>query len=268
MRMTEQQFREWAASATLAVSDSFEFIDSRPEETHFRCEPEDPEVFPGKAWGCISREMTGTLPDGSPVTFCWQSSVEWVGDQRERYSDEFEVEYPEGWIEPEYHISAGDLTIVDEDDDEIGRSELADLIRGAIDGLEMPEAAINQLIPALTVTDITEDSDMEIITLENDNAPDVRFNGELVAKTSSSPDTASSYFSGSTGRYTILSLYKTAGGKFVAHKIGVTQWQGERDRNTVKVCENVAEVVEFFGHGWLAKDLYFEAGITDIQEVE
>lgn len=35
-----------------------------------------------------------------------------------------------------------------------------------------------------------------------------------------------------------------------------------------KVCETLAEVKEFFGHRWLAKELYAEAGIDDAVEVE
>ena len=33
-------------------------------------------------------------------------------------------------------------------------------------------------------------------------------------------------------------------------------------------AETEADVIEFFGHGWLAKDLYEEAGINDAVEVD
>ncbi len=48
--------------------------------------------------------------------------------------------------------------------------------------------------------------------------------------------------------------------------VGRTQWQGEHDRHAAKVCDTVGQVVEFLGAGWLAKELYEEAGI-DIAEV-
>lgn len=41
-----------------------------------------------------------------------------------------------------------------------------------------------------------------------------------------------------------------------------------RDRFTGTVCDTTDEVREFFGHRWLAKELYTEAGIKDVVEVE
>ena len=116
--------------------------------------------------------------------------------------------------------------------------------------------------------DCSEESEMELITLINDNAPDIRFNGELVASVMSSSDSSSSNYSGSVGRWMELDLYRTAGGKFVCQSIGGTRWDGEQDRCKAKVCESEADVIEFFGHGWLAKDLYEEAGINDAVEVD
>jgi hypothetical protein len=111
---------------------------------------------------------------------------------------------------------------------------------------------------------------MEEYTLIVDNEPDIRFTGQLLAAVSSSAERAmgSSSYSGETGRWTSLSLYKTHGGKYVCHSIGRTQWQGERDRFSGKVCETLEEVKEFFGHRWLAKELYDEAGIDAFVEVE
>jgi hypothetical protein len=110
---------------------------------------------------------------------------------------------------------------------------------------------------------------METFTLEIDNAPNIRFTGEMVASAVSSDNQAmGSSYSGQTGRWTDLALYKTKGGKFVCHQVGRTRWQGERDRFSGKVCETLEEVKEFFGHRWLAKELYSEAGIDGTVEVE
>lgn len=117
--------------------------------------------------------------------------------------------------------------------------------------------------------DLDEDSDMETFTLQIDNTPDIRFTGELLASVASTDNQAmGSSYSGSTGRWTELELYKTAGGKFICHQIGRTRWQGERDRFSGKVCETMAEVKEFFGHRWLAKELYAEANIEDVIDIE
>lgn len=97
--------------------------------------------------------------------------------------------------------------------------------------------------------------------IQIDGSPDLQFTGELIAEVKSSSNNASGSYSGAVGRWTELALYKTAGGKYICHSIGRTQWQGEHDRYSGKICETVDEVIKFFGHGWLAKDLYTLADI-------
>lgn len=43
---------------------------------------------------------------------------------------------------------------------------------------------------------------------------------------------------------------------------------GRKNRYSGAVCETEAEVIKFFGHGWLAKELYENAGIEDAEEIE
>lgn len=111
--------------------------------------------------------------------------------------------------------------------------------------------------------------DTKKITVERDNEPSIVFNGELVASARSSDNNpASSSYSGSVGRWTELSLYRTASGKYVCSRIGRTRWVEEHDRYSGAVCETVQEVIDFFGHRWLAKELYDKAGIEDIINVD
>lgn len=65
-----------------------------------------------------------------------------------------------------------------------------------------------------------------------------------------------------------LALYKTEGGKFICERIDRTRWQGERDSHAAKVCTSDAEVFDFFGHSWLAKDLYSEAGLDAAERID
>lgn len=58
------------------------------------------------------------------------------------------------------------------------------------------------------------------------------------------------------------------GGKYVCHQIGYSSWVNERTRYSGRVCETVEEVIEFFGHRWLAKDLYEEAKIEDVNNID
>jgi len=109
---------------------------------------------------------------------------------------------------------------------------------------------------------------METFTLKNDQCRDVRFTGERIAHTCTSPDQSSNYYSGSVGRYSTWNLYRTKAGKYVGEKIGYTQWQDERDSHDVAILEDHAAVRDFFGMNNLAKDVYEEAGIECLEEIE
>jgi hypothetical protein len=156
------------------------------------------------------------------------------------------------------------VVVVDEYGDELNARELADYL-----GSDFSSIDYMLEIEQVTDIDVDEDSDMETFTLEIDNAPSVRFTGELVASAASSDNQAmGSRYSGQTGRWTELALYKTIGGKFICHQIGHTRWVGERTRYSGKVCESLDEVKQFFGHRWLAKELYYDAKIDDVVNVD
>lgn len=262
-KMTEQQFREWAATAAFTAEESLDGATAFQKETGDYDDDTGERITVDGVYAWSYKTVRATLPDGSTVETAYQMNVEWVGTERERYTDDYEAKEGEGL--PAIELQG--VTLVDEDGDALQGWEVDSIAREAIPGLT--DIDNEALLPAVKTEDIDEeDETMETITLENDNAPAIRFTGERVARVSSSPDTASSYYSGHTGCYTILELYKTKGGKFVAHSVGVTQWQGEHDRHKSAVCEDEAAVIAFFGHGWLAKDLYEEAGIEDVQYVE
>jgi hypothetical protein len=148
--------------------------------------------------------------------------------------------------------------IMDEDGEEVEGWSLGALLKEKLEGSEW-ELLVQNLLPTAEIEDIDidEDSDMKTFTLKIDNAPSVRFTGELVASPASSDDRAMGRsYSSQTSRWTELELYKTKGGKFICHQVGRTCWQGERDRFSGKVCETLEDVKEFFGHRWLAQELY------------
>lgn len=262
-KMTEQKFRDWASTADFSISQEIDGATDIDKHAGFDDDGQ-PILVPGAyayAWKAFSA-------DGVEISY--SRSVEWTGSTAERFEDDYTDddigEGGETW-------QVNGLEIVDEDGDTLSNWERDEILREVLEAhpQDITDIDFEALLPAVKTEDIDideEDEAMETITLENDNAPDVRFTGELVASSSSSPDTSSSYHSGSTGRWTTLKLYKTKGGKFVAQSVGHTQWQGEHDRYKVAVCETEADVINFFGHGWLAKDLYEEAGISDVTEVE
>ena len=111
-------------------------------------------------------------------------------------------------------------------------------------------------------------SNMEEHVIRRSGERDLRFVGKLIAEAISSANNARSDYSGSTGRWTELRLYRTAGEQYVCERIGRTRWQGEHDRHTAVVCGSVVGVCEFFGSSWLAKQLYVDAGIDCVEDVD
>lgn len=101
---------------------------------------------------------------------------------------------------------------------------------------------------------------MEEYRLYRDGKPDLHFTGECIAAADSSLESGSPRFI-ATGIRHELRLYRTAGGAYVCHHHVLNQWQGARNSNRAAVVSTEAGVIEFFGHDWLAKELYDEAGI-------
>lgn len=159
------------------------------------------------------------------------------------------------------------VVVVDEDGEELNAHEVSYYLDGDFSDPDYRD--LIESIPTITDIDTDEDSDVDLITLSIDNEPNLRFTGEEIASAASTDNNAAgSSYSGQTGRWTELSLYRTKGGKYVCHQVGRTCWQGERDRYSGAVCETLDEVKAFFGHRWLAKELYAEAGISDAIDVE
>jgi len=106
----------------------------------------------------------------------------------------------------------------------------------------------------------------EIFSLQRDN---LTFEGELIATAASTDDPQSSDFSGSTGRWTELALYKTTvGGTWVCSRIGRSCWQGERDSHEATQCKTEQELIDWFGTDWLAKRLLKSAGIDSAEHID
>lgn len=157
------------------------------------------------------------------------------------------------------------VLVIDEDGDALSEHELADYLSSDFSSIDYRVLNIERVIGV----DVEEGSSVETFTLEIDNAPSIRFTGELMARAASSDNRArTNRYSGQTGRWTELAIYKTKGGKFVCHQVGRTRWDGERDRFSGKVCQTPEEVTGFFGYRWLAKELYLEAGIDISVQVE
>jgi hypothetical protein len=109
---------------------------------------------------------------------------------------------------------------------------------------------------------------MKPFNIKRTDARDLKFTGELLSSAESSANDASGSYSGSVGRWTELNLYLTKAGKYVCQRISYTKWLGERDSYEAGVHDTAEAVFDFFGGGWLAKELYTEAGLDTSETVE
>jgi hypothetical protein len=99
-------------------------------------------------------------------------------------------------------------------------------------------------------------------TVRRDGDRDLCFEGELIASISSRRHEGKA-----NTRWNELALYRTAGGKLVASKIGRTIWQGEVDRYEAVVGDERV-ISSFFGYSDAAKELYEKAGIDALERIE
>lgn len=203
------------------------------------------------------------------IEFCWVAN-----GGTKSYQDAFDFTIEIDYNGPHNYIT--NFSIVDEDGDEVEGWRFDDILKEKFEGAEW-EYDVKNLLPTadddIEDLDTDEDKDMtnemKEYVIERDNGPSIKFTGTHVAGAGSSANNAAgSSYSGETGRWCELDLYKTKGGKFVCSQVGYTQWQGERNRYSAEVCENEAEVIKFFGQGWLAKRLYENAEIENVVEIE
>ncbi len=172
------------------------------------------------------------------------------------------IEYHDGGYGTPWHWGDWNIAVIDEDGDELDRDEVAALI--------IKHTDIDCFDLSIFGDDETEDIDMsedndaaDVITLYRDNDYDLRFRGALVAEASSRPYGNQPNY----GRWNVLALYRSVGGKYICQKICRTQHDGERDRYAAAVCETNADVIEYFGTGSLAKEIYTAANIECVEDV-
>jgi hypothetical protein len=254
--MTEQEFISAAKNAT--IKQDYEMVSCDERFAGYTDDGDD--ILQNYIWGFIWREIE---IDG------WKITYQEGFDYPEFKSSEVSIS-GEG-LDNLWQFDGETLHVIDANGDEIEKDCLCDILleETDIDDFDSSQFGDDETEEVDNDNDNDKENDMKEYIVQRSNAADLRFNGEIVAHTESSANNASgSSYSGQTGRWSELTLYKTAGGKFVCEQIGRTQWQGEHTRYSGAVCETAQEVIAFFGHGWLAKDLYEIAEIEDIEEVK
>jgi hypothetical protein len=103
------------------------------------------------------------------------------------------------------------------------------------------------------------DTEMKTFTVDRDGDRPLRFTGTRLATARSSSDRARDDYSGQVGIREILELYQSQHGDYIAARTCITQWQGKHDTYEAIVSASQDAIVEFFGFGWLAMEIFAEA---------
>jgi hypothetical protein len=254
-QMTLEQFEDFVDRVDAwAVEQYMEIVDTgeRPEDYWNKEENTFTTRSISHSWGRASRTLSR---DGVTIAF----NEDFTFDTYDWDSFETHDDMGETW-------TITGVTVIDENGDPLGTDELVDCLPGEFNTIDYDKWVFG--FNTTEDIDYDEDSNMEEFTVQRDNEPDLRFKGESIGYAQSNDDSAYGNYSGETGRWTELTLYKTIGGKYICEQVGRTRWQGERDRYSAAVCETLDDVFEFFGHRWLAKILYKRAELEASQFID
>jgi hypothetical protein len=188
------------------------------------------------------------------ISFTWEAGHE----EKHSYEDSFDFDL---CVHADSEIKLTGCNLVDEDGDAVEGWELGHALTEIAAGCEW-EAMVRADLPIPETEVLETATEGQDITVWRDNAPEIAFKGACIGGASS----RSQY--NDNGRWTDLYLYQTVGGKFVCYERNNSQWQGERTKHKAEVCTNHAEVVAWFGQGRVAKELYADAGISNVQVID
>lgn len=110
--------------------------------------------------------------------------------------------------------------------------------------------------------EVDGDSGYRYYELVDDDNPNVGIIANKLASVSSQQHGGES-----ANRWTELRLFRTMEGVYVAQQRGCSRWEGEYERNEVLTADTAEEMTRKLGYGWLAKELYDDAGITYVVPV-
>jgi hypothetical protein len=106
---------------------------------------------------------------------------------------------------------------------------------------------------------------MNTYTLVRDGQPDLRFRGELLGEASSH-----SYQGPRQNRWHEVSVYRTTSGRYLAHVVYSTQWQGESGSRSVEVATTPRALLDLFAEPDvvdLVKDALAVGGVEAAEEL-
>lgn len=88
----------------------------------------------------------------------------------------------------------------------------------------------------------TKTETVEQFTIKRTGQPPIRFLGGLIGN-------GSTWKASGCTRWTVVSIYRTAGGNYVAEIVHRTQWEGESDRHEATSKAIPAEIIDWLRGG-------------------
>lgn len=149
--------------------------------------------------------------------------------------------------------------VTDESGDALDCSQVEEILDEYDDFKDIDASELLEEIDETIQIDVSEDSQMETTQIEVTNEPNIEFTGEELAKV----DNRIKLGGGYAIQYSELTLYKTQAGRYICHQCDTDRMGGETYLHTASVADDHSGVIEFFGHGDLAKELYCKADLED-----
>ena len=108
----------------------------------------------------------------------------------------------------------------------------------------MQSLADRRLLPVRPEVQTEHTHNMEKLIIKRDGLPPIAFTGEEIASASNEINS-----NGRANRWTVVKIYRSKGGKFIATLARITCWQGESDRHAAASFATAAQVIDWLKEG-------------------
>jgi len=230
-------------------------------------------LLESKDW--VHASDTGEFDNNEGLVFGWGAVVSTIDDifinykESWQYTQQDQYSFDHGCSDSDDGYTAN-FILVDEEGDSVNLNQyICDQLDSKNTGFDTVDydsitgeiVQTEEIAEDQQITEINGEKVEEHIAL-NDNERNYKFIGVQIAKACSRDPY------NDKGRWTNIEVYKTVGGKYIVCVIGVTCWQGEKDRHQATVCDNFEEIKDLLGDGWLAEEIYEKLGIDNALYVD
>ena len=102
---------------------------------------------------------------------------------------------------------------------------------------------------------------MHQMVVPYEETTDLTFEGEMIGEALSSMGNPELGAKHNDQIWSELRLYRSTEGHYICEQVRSSHWRSSHQRHRVAVCDSKAQIMAFFGKGWLARELYADADI-------